>query len=236
MIILVRKNNIFLVILAVALLAVIFSLNFTEGDSRFTLADRGVIEKTIVIDAGHGGEDPGKVSSYSGLKEKDLNLSIAKKTRDLLKDEFTIIMTREEDVLQYEEGTTDIYSKRLQDLTRRKKIMDECNGIVVSIHANSFPESKYYGAQTFYPPNSPDSKKLAYDIQESIRKNLDPTNKREPQLKSDPIVILKNLKTPTVIIETGFLSNPQEEAKLATEEYQDKVARAIAEGIRNFYK
>ncbi len=237
MILLVRKNNILLVVLAFVLLAVILSLNINVEDSDSEVVITKVEDaKTVIIDAGHGGEDPGKVSGYSGLKEKDINLLIAVKTKELLASDFNVIMTREEDKLAYEEGTTEIFQKRKQDLTRRKQIMDESGGIVVSIHANSFPESKYYGAQTFYPPDSAESRKLAELLQASIRKNIDPNNKREPQLKSDPIVILKDLKAPTVVIECGFLSNQGEEARLATDEYQSKIAAAIAEGIRNYYK
>ena len=237
MILLVKKNNIILVVLAFVLLAVILSLNINVDDlNTEVVTTKAEDARTVIIDAGHGGEDPGKVSSYSGLKEKDINLLIAVKTKELLESDFNVIMTREEDKLAYEEGTTEIYQKRKQDLTRRKEIMDEKGGIVVSIHANSFPETKYYGAQTFYPPDSPESRKLADLLQTSIRKNLDPNNKREPQLKSDPIVILRDLKTPTVVIECGFLSNQAEEARLATDEYQVKIAEAIAEGIRNYYK
>ena len=107
--------------------------------------------------------------------------------------------------------------------------------IVVSIHANSFTDARYYGAQTFYPADSPESKKLAECIQKSLRDNVDKNNKREPQVKPT-IVIIKDLKTPTVIVETGFLSNAEEERKLATDEYQLAIARAIKKGIDSYFK
>jgi N-acetylmuramoyl-L-alanine amidase len=235
MIILIRKSNIILVGLAFILFIAILSLNL--GYRGIPAVKEKLQAKTVVLDAGHGGEDPGKVSNYSDLKEKDINLSIAFKTKEILeKEEFNVIMTREEDRLFYDEGTTEIYYKRKQDLERRKKIMDEnSDGIVVSIHANSFQETQYYGAQTFYPPNSEESKRLAHLLQKSLRENIDPNNKREPQLKTDQIVILRNLKTPTVIVECGFISNREEEAKLRTEEYHEKLAQAIAEGIKNYF-
>ncbi len=236
MIIVMRKSNLILIGLVFALLVAIYSLNMNV-DTQTAAAAKTAEQRIIVIDAGHGGEDPGKVSSFSGLKEKDLNLSIALKVKELLeKDQYNVIMTREEDKLVYKEGTTDIYYKRLQDLTRRKEIMDNSGAqIVVSIHANSFTQPQYYGAQTFYPADSPESKKLAECIQKSLRDNVDKNNKRQPEIKQ-PIVIIKNLKTPTTIVECGFLSNPEEEQKLRTEEYQAKIAEAIKKGIDNYFK
>jgi N-acetylmuramoyl-L-alanine amidase len=237
MIIVMRKSNIILIGLIFALLLAIYSLNMDVDSQTATAANKTADQRTVIVDAGHGGEDPGKISNYSGLKEKDLNLKIAFKVKELLEqDNYNVIMTREEDKLVYKEGTTDIYYKRLQDLTRRKEIMDTSGAdIVVSIHANSFTDPRYYGAQTFYPADSPESKKLAECIQKSLRENVDKNNKRGPQVKQT-IVITKNLKTPTVIVETGFLSNAEEERKLATDEYQVLIAKAIRKGIDNYFK
>ncbi len=236
MIIVMKKSNVILIGLIFALLLAIYSLNMNIDTQASATGTE--IPKTVVIDAGHGGEDPGKVSGYSDLKEKDLNLKIAQKVRQLLEsDGYKVIMTREEDKLVYTEGTTNIYEKRKQDLARRKGIMDNSGAlIVVSIHLNSFPETKYFGAQTFYPPNSPDSLKLANSIQNSLKGKLNNENKRQPQEKKDPIVILTDLKTPTTIVECGFLSNAAEESKLRTDEYQLKVADAIKGGIDDYFK
>lgn len=236
MIIVMKKTNVILITLIFALLAAIYSLNFGMDTTASTIGSE--TQKTVILDPGHGGEDPGKVSNYNELKEKDINLVIALKVKELLeKENYKIIMTREEDKLVYAEGTTNIIEKRRQDLTRRKKMMDESGAaIVVSIHLNGFPETQYYGAQTFYPPNSSESLKLANSLQKSVRELVDPNNKRQPQLKKDQIIILKDLKTPTTIIECGFLSNSEEEKKLATEEYQTKLAFAITDGIKNYFK
>jgi N-acetylmuramoyl-L-alanine amidase len=236
MIIVMKKSNVILIGLIFALLLAIYSLNMNIDTQASTTGTE--IQKTVVIDAGHGGEDPGKVSGYSDLKEKDLNLKIAMKVGQLLEsDGYKVILTREEDRLVYTEGTTNIYEKRKQDLTRRKGIMDNSGAnIVVSIHLNSFPETQYYGAQTFYPSNSPESLKLANSIQKSLREKLDNENKRQPQEKKDPIVILADLKTPTTIVECGFLSNAAEEGRLRTDEYQAKVADAIKAGIDDYFK
>jgi N-acetylmuramoyl-L-alanine amidase len=230
-----KKSNVILIGLIFALLLAIYSLNMNMDTQASTTGTD--TQKTVVVDAGHGGEDPGKVSSYSDLKEKDLNLKIALKLGQLLENGgYKVILTRQEDKLVYSEGTTNIYEKRKQDLTRRKDIMDNSGAdIVVSIHLNSFTESQYFGAQTFYPPNSPESLKLANSLQKTLKAQLDTENKRAPQEKKDPIVILTDLKTPTTIVECGFLSNAQEERKLGTDEYQTKVAEAIKAGIDEYF-
>lgn len=236
MIVLVKKNNITLIILIFLLSIAVYSLNL--GGEEATPASSVSTLGTVIVDAGHGGEDPGKVSGYSGVTEKDLNLTIAKLLAKQLEDAgYRVIMTREEDKLVYKEGTTDITDKRRQDLNRRKDIIDNGGAdIAVSIHLNDFSQSKYYGAQVFYPPNSDESRNLALSVQKALREDVDPSNKREALLKSTPIVILKNLKTPTIVVECGFLSNQLEEQKLRSEEYQLKIARAIKTGIDNYFK
>lgn len=236
MIVVMKKTNIILVGLIFILFIAIFSLNLDAGNKPSALGAAN--QKIVILDPGHGGEDPGKVSEYSDLKEKDVNLKIALMTKQILeKENFSVILTRQEDKLEYSEGTTNVVQKRRQDLNRRKKIMDEAGAaIVVSIHLNGFPEKQYYGAQTFYPPNSVESMKLANVLQKSLKDNVDAENNRQPQLKKDPIIILADLKTPTAIIECGFLSNAEEEKKLATDEYQSSLAAAIAEGIKNYFK
>jgi len=213
----------------------------TTTDSENSTGTRDTGQRTVVIDAGHGGEDPGAVSK-NGLKEKDVTLNIAFKLKDKLeKENYKVIMTRTEDILQYDENTTEIYEKRKQDLTRRKNIMDNSGAdIVVSIHLNMFTQPKYYGAQVFYPPESPESRKLAQVIQGVLKEKVDPTNNRvamekKPLPGQKPIMILRDLKTPTVIVECGFLSNPEEERKLGTDEYQENLAEAIKDGINKYF-
>jgi len=238
MILILKKEKIIIatvILIAIVFTACIFNRIYFQ-DTKAT--NNEVKKKIVVLDAGHGGEDPGAVSDFSGIKEKEINLYIAQKVKELLEAEnFTVIMTREDDTLKYAEGVKRVTEKRKQDLIQRKKIMDESGAdLVVSIHLNKFPQEQYYGAQVFYPPNSPESKTAAELIQKSLKEIVDPENKREAMLKKAEIIILKNLKTPTVIVECGFLSNPQEEKKLAAVEYQDKLALAIKEGIMKYYE
>ncbi|KNY27483.1 N-acetylmuramoyl-L-alanine amidase [Pseudobacteroides cellulosolvens] len=235
MIVIMKKNNILLIGMIFILAIALYTLN--PGRGRVSPVNSGNTQKTILLDAGHGGEDPGAVSDYSGTSEKDINLNIVLEIKRLLEAEnYKVMLTREEDRLEYQEDTTNIVQKRKQDLLRRKKMMDEAGAdIVVSIHLNKFPQTKYYGAQTFFPPKMQQSQKLAMSIQKSIRENLDPSNKREALVKKEPIIILKDCKTTTVVVECGFLSNPEEEKKLQNKEYQDKTAFAVKEGIKAYF-
>ncbi|MDF2522645.1 MAG: cell wall hydrolase/autolysin [Clostridiales bacterium] len=239
MIVVVSKNNIILIALILILSVLLFGLNFgLVGSSPVNVSG---MQRTVMLDPGHGGEDPGAVSIYSGLKEKDVNLYVAKKVKELLEAEnYNVVMTRSEDKLEYQSGTTSETSMRRQDLTRRKKIMDESAAdIVVSIHMNKLQEStdsKWFGAQTFYPPNSPEGQKLAESIQSALREKVDPINKRSALQKKEPIIIFNNVIKTIAIVECGFLSNPEEEKKLVTKEYQDKLAEGIKEGINKYFK
>lgn len=242
MILIMKKSNIMLGVLIVALALGILGVNLglsnkNGGVKASTVATLNTKGKVVVIDAGHGGEDPGATSTYSGAKEKDLNLSIAFKLKELLeKAGYKVIMTRTEDVLVYEGDNISNTSKRRQDLINRKKIMDESKAdVVISIHMNGFKQTKYSGAQTFYTKNSPSSKKLAISIQDALRSHLDSSNKREALLKADDIIITKDCKVTTVIVECGFLSNEAEEKKLIDPAYQSKLAEAIKLGIDKYF-
>jgi N-acetylmuramoyl-L-alanine amidase len=239
MIVLIRKKNFLLVGLLLLFSITVFSIGFAVDYSTPVTGEPVALpSRTIILDAGHGGEDPGAVSDYSNIREKEINLDMALMVKDLLeKDSYKVILTRDADVLEYSAEAKNIIQKRKEDLLRRKKIMDESNAdIVVSIHLNKFPQTQYHGAQTFFPPNSPESQKLATEIQNSIRLNVDNANERAALVKKDPIIILKNLKTTTVVVECGFLSNADEEKRLGSKDYQQKIASAIKLGIDGYFK
>ncbi|HOP73195.1 MAG TPA: N-acetylmuramoyl-L-alanine amidase [Thermoclostridium caenicola] len=235
MILLIKRRNAVLVLLILFLSIAIFSLD-GSGDP-LALAANNQYKAMVILDPGHGGEDPGAVSNYSGIAEKDINLRIALMLKEYLEaDNYRVIMTREEDVLNYKPGTKNITEKRRQDLTARRKLIDSSGAdIVVSIHLNKFEEPQYYGAQTFYPPGSAESERLAVCVQNALRENVDPSNNRKALVKKERIVILRDLVVPTVLVECGFLSNSQEEALLRTVDYQEKIARAIKKGIDDYF-
>ncbi|MCD8324141.1 MAG: N-acetylmuramoyl-L-alanine amidase CwlD [Clostridiales bacterium] len=185
----------------------------------------------VVIDPGHGADDPGKVG-VSGINEKDLNLEISLKLREYLEEEgIRVVMTRTEDVSLAE---SDAQSVKVSDLKRRVEIIEEAQAaLAVSIHQNSYTDSSVSGAQVFYYADSDEGAALAGILQESLIENLDPSNTRAAKANTS-YYILKKTSVPTVIVECGFLSNAREEALLSEEDYQEKAAQAICEGIRKY--
>lgn len=186
-----------------------------------------VSKKVIMIDPGHGGWDPGKVTE-SGVQEKDINLAIAAQLQMYLEQGgSTVLISRGDD--------TALANEKNADLNSRTVIADTGKAdILVSIHQNSYPSSSVHGAQVFYYDTSDNSKTLAESIQKELIDFVDTENNREA--KSDKnYYLLKRTKIPAVIVECGFLSNGSESAKLQQEEYQEKVAWGIYMGIVNYY-
>ncbi len=189
----------------------------------------------ILLDPGHGGMDGGAVSK-NGTVEKGINLSISKKLKqELEKSGYTVLMTREEDIGLYSQKGT-VKSKKVEDLNNRCKMKKDTScHMFISIHLNMFPQSKYYGAQVWYSGYE-ESKKFAEILQETLRENLDTDNHRKAKPASDSYKILRDgYKAPSVIVECGFLSNEQEEKNLKSEEYQQKIAEAIAKAVNKYY-
>lgn len=185
----------------------------------------------VVLDAGHGGDDPGKIG-INGSREKDINLAITNKVKAYLEaNDIKVVLTREGDAGLYDAQAE---NKKVQDMKRRIEIMEEARPVaVVSIHQNSYPEEYVKGAQVFYHKDSKDGEQLATLLQEQMREKLDPENHR--QIKAnDSYYLLKKTQIPTVIVECGFLSNSKEAALLTEEEYQDRVAWAIHMGILQY--
>lgn len=188
--------------------------------------------RVVVIDSGHGGFDPGKEGA-GGVLEKDINLSIAKKTQRLLVNVgVKVIMTRNEDEGLYDES--DVNKKRA-DMKKRCDIINQSGAdVAISIHQNSFGDASVKGAQMFYYKHSVKGKQLAGILQKSFSEYADMANERVE--KSDTTYyMLLHTKVPTVIAECGFLSNPGEAALLQDEEYQQKVAYAIYQGILDYF-
>ena len=186
---------------------------------------------TIVIDAGHGGRDAGCSGINTDVKESDLNLAIAKKLQKYLCDfGFDVVMTRETQDGLYSENV-DNYKK--DDMAKREKIINNNNAdMVISIHLNSFSSLSEKGAQAFFEETNKQSVALSNAIQNQLLNNL--PNARSNANKGD-YYILKTRNIPCSLIECGFLTNPDEEAMLITEEYQQKVAYAIFCGIIEYY-
>ena len=202
----------------------------TEEQAVSTMG-KGKELPVVVIDAGHGGRDPGKVSA-DGTLEKDINLSIAKRLQSLLEqNDIAVIMTREEDRDLASETAS---NRKNEDLKARVSLLQETRPVLmVSIHQNSYPEADVDGAQVFYYFGSEEGKRLGRIVQERLKREIDDGNHRVAKANKE-YYLLKKSECPAVIVECGFLSNPEEAALLATQEYQEKLAFAIHLGILEY--
>lgn len=188
-------------------------------------------QKVIVVDAGHGGRDPGMLG-VNDLEEDGVNLAIAKKLKAQLEQRgYTVIMTREDENGLYEEGAPNM---KVQDLQKRISIIEESNALLtVSIHQNSYEDASVKGPQVFYYEDSLEGERLAQAIQEKMNQELAPSSKRTAK-GNKTYYLLKKSAGIVNIVECGFLTNPEEAKMLVTEEYQDKVAKAVTDGIQAY--
>lgn len=211
------------------LIAGLFMLN--RNLEKQVASDRITVkENVVVIDAGHGGADPGKVG-IGDILEKDINLQIAKKVKKLLeKKNIQVIMTREDDTMfTGEDGT----GTKASDMKARVSLINEtAPELAVSIHQNSYGDPKVWGAQVFYYENSTEGEKAAQIMQNALL-SCDKDNKRQAKA-NDTYYLLKRTEIPTIIVECGFLTNPQESEKLCDETYQQTLAEAVCKGILDY--
>ena len=227
------KKGTFFLLLSVAFLLCCCSL-FIKKPALSVFGIRSATSSpqrpTILLDAGHGGRDPGKVS-VQGVLEKDINLAIVMKIKQLLANHpVNVILTRKEDK---DLSTTDTNYKN-SDLDNRIRLIQEASPVLaVSIHQNSYPDSSVIGAQCFYHKESEQSRQLASLLQQQIILTTSQTKIREIK-NNESYYLLKYSPVTTAIVECGFLSSPEEEALLTNPDYQDKLAWAIHLGILQY--
>lgn len=223
-----------LVFAALTVLALILTVHFAgetclyaSGGAVYAGRERGC----VVIDAGHGGDDPGKVG-INGAREKDLNLEIARLVQQYLEaNDIRVVMTRETEAGLYDEKAS---NKKVQDMKRRIEVIEETKpDVAVSIHQNSYPEEYVHGAQVFYYTGSKEGQRLAERIQNQLVTKTDAENRRRIKA-NDSYYLLKKTGIPIVIAECGFLSNSEEAEKLCSADYQKRVAWAIHMGILRY--
>lgn len=188
-------------------------------------------KKVIVVDCGHGGIDPGMIG-IDGLKEKEFNLAIGMKLKKALEDYgYQVVMTRETDTGLYDE---DSQNKKAQDMQKRILLIQKVDPVLtVSIHQNSYEDPAVNGPQVFYYRDSAQGEALAKKIQEKLNENLEVERPREIK-GNTTYYLLKRSPGVLNIVECGFLTNPEEAASLSSEEYQEKVAQAIADGVKEY--
>ena len=214
---------ILILILSFTITFCLYNITTTSAEPKFNY--------TIVVDAGHGGRDAGASGINTGVKESDLSLAISQKLRDYLSNfGFKVVMTRETQAGLYSENAKNF---KKDDMAKREKIINKINAdMIISIHLNSFPSISEKGAQAFFEDSNENSILLSNAVQKQLINNL--PDARKSANKGD-YYILKSKNVPCSLIECGFLSNPDEEALLTTQDYQQEVAYAIFCGIIDYY-
>lgn len=216
--------------MSVFLLAAMYFL--AKEAALYTISQENGERPVVVIDVGHGGNDPGKVG-VNQILEKDINLQIALKLEAFLEQsDLTVVITRREDVGLYDENAR---NKKVQDMKRRIALIEEAGAdLVVSVHQNSYHDASVRGPQCFFYRNSQEGKEIALLLQEQLNEGLQIERPREAK-ENDSYYMLKKSKIPTVIAECGFLSNPEEAMLLNDETYQEKVAWNLYLGILKYF-
>lgn len=217
-------------LMALLLLAGVFGL---AREGALLAGKDGEGAPVIVLDAGHGGFDPGKIG-VNGAEEKTLNLEITMLVKEKLEEEgMEIVLTREDDTGLYDENTT---NKKVQDLQRRCDLIHKTAPVcAVSIHQNSYTSEAVNGPQVFYYTHSTEGKRLAEYLQTALVDGLAPESHRQVKGNTS-YYLLKKTDVPTAIVECGFLSNPEEARLLTDADYQEKVAAAIRDGVLAYIK
>ena len=235
MVVLNRKRiSLILLVIIVGVFTFEYQLAKTERETMKVTATP-VSSKVVVVDAGHGSPDEG-AESKDGTTEAQINLKIALKVQNLLEQSgCTVILTRSDDNAIYDLDKDTLREKKVSDIKNRVKIGNESSAdIFVSIHLNKISESQYYGWQCFYKNNDEKSKNLANNLQNSLNESIDKINNRVA-LPIQKIYIVEHVEIPISIVECGFLSNPEEEEQLQSDEYQDRLAWGIYNGITNYF-
>lgn len=220
----------FLIILS-AMLYLTFMANFSAAEA----SSMPITQKTVIVDAGHGGDDGGAIG-IDGTVEKDINLDIALKLEKILKFYgFNVIMTRTQDVMTCDDGLDSLRKRKISDIHNRFELMRKNpDAIFISVHQNKFEDSSQHGTQVFYSGNDERSKELAEAIQTSVTLTLQRKNDRVVKKSSSGIYLLYHAKIPAVLVECGFISNSDEVKKLKDESYRMKLAILIADGLLKY--
>lgn len=224
-------------IITTILLISLFVFVFQVASSKQTVqtVSLPVSNKVIILDAGHGKPDEGAQSS-NGTTEAETNLKITLKVQSLLEQSgATVVLTRSDENAIYDLDKTTLRQKKISDIHNRVKIGNESSAdIFVSIHLNKISQQQYYGWQCFYKQNDEKSTALAKSLQENLNDSIQKENKRV-SMKLDNVYIIKHVEIPISIVECGFLSNPEEETQLLSDDYQNRLAWGIYNGIMDYF-
>ncbi len=222
--------------LAVMASAVMIHYAVEEIDSAVKVNTGETSDSTvIVLDSGHGGMDGG-CSTADGVTEKGINLEIMLSVRDMCRlYGYDVAVTRDRDVSIHDSGVTGIRNQKVSDMENRLELFNKFpNAVCLSVHQNTYTDPKYSGAQMFYSSANPESERFASIMQNMFVANLQPDNQRETKLCGKELYLCYYCNNPAVMAECGFLSNPEEAAKLKTTEYRHQVAFTLFSGLEEF--
>ena len=230
-----RKKIYFSILIILIFSASVFYSLLIEDNDVISTVSLPVTNKTIVLDAGHGTPDEG-AEGVNGTTEASINLIIVRKVQSLLEQSgCNVILTRSDEKGIYDLDSKTLRQKKVSDIKNRVKIGNESSAdAFISIHLNKIPQSQYYGWQAFFKANNEESEALAKSLQEELNASIQKENKREA-LKITGKYIIDHVEIPIAIIECGFLSNPEEEQLLQQNEYQDRLAWGIYNGIMDYF-
>ena len=233
--IIIDKKKILMLILGMFCFSALLFANMNRVEETVLTSATPVASKVIALDAGHGKPDEG-AEGANGTTEEKTNLEITLKVQKLLEESgATVLLTRSDENGIYDVDKTTLREMKVSDIKNRVTIENESGAdILVSIHLNKGDSSKYTGWQTFYRKDDENGKRLAINIQDSLKETIKTDNKRTAHEISG-VYLVDHSKIPVAIVECGFLSNPQEEQKLQTEEYQNELAWGIYLGILNYF-
>lgn len=208
-------------------------IGIRQYEIRQTIANNDL---KIILDAGHGEPDGGAVG-ISGTLEKDINLAIVEKLREILESKgVEVVLTREGDSGLQDESAKTIRKMKISDMNKRREIIKDSGAdLFLSIHMNSFSDESVSGLHIFYDKNHPEIEETAKQIQDSIGE-ITGAKMHAIKTADESLFLMKNPPIPEILIECGFLSNPEEEKKLCDEKYQSKIAWAIASAVENYTK
>lgn len=231
-----KRISIMMLVILMSIFTFAYQTEQEEIQETKYVATTPVSNKVVVLDAGHGSPDEG-AESNNGTTEAKTNLKITLKVQQLLEQNgCTVILTRSDDNGIYDLDKTTLREKKISDIRNRVKIGNTSSAdIFVSIHLNKIPQTQYSGWQCFFQSNSEKSKALAESLQNNLNHAIQKENKRVA-MKLENVYIVKHVEIPLSIVECGFLSNPEEEKQLQTNEYQDRLAWGIYTGIINYFQ
>ncbi len=222
-----RRRLSWLLLAALAAVACTQAVSHRAGEAQPVFSPIRYPDQTLILDAGHGGEDGGAVS-LSGAAESGINLAIVLRMNQLLGlYGITPILLRSEDISLHDSSAQTLREKKVSDLHNRVAAIEaQENATLISVHQNTFSSTKYHGAQVFYT-NEALSLPFAQLTQDVLRESLDPENTRKPKPIPDSVYLMKHITCRAILVECGFLSNPEEDQRLQSADYQLQLASAL---------